>query len=62
MNNIVKELKELEVFYVATIDENRPRVRPFSSVTEYEGKVYLCTNNTKNVWKQIEKNPYVEIK
>ena len=61
MNNIVKELKETKVFYISTIDGNKPRVRPFSSVTEYEGKIYLCTNSTKNVWKQITKNPYVEI-
>ena len=61
MNNIVKELKEVKVFYLATVDSGKPRVRPFSSVTEYEGKAYLCTNNTKNVWKQIENNPYVEI-
>jgi uncharacterized pyridoxamine 5'-phosphate oxidase family protein len=61
MNNIVKELKDVGVFYVATIDGDKPRVRPFSSVTEYEGKIYFCTNNTKDVWKQLEKNPYVEI-
>lgn len=61
MNKIVEELKKCKVFYIATIDGDKPRVRPFSSVIEYEGKPYLCTNNTKDVWKQLEKNPNVEI-
>lgn len=61
MNKMVEELKKCKVFYVATMDGNQPRVRPFSSVMEYEGKLYLCTNNTKNVWKQLEINPSVEI-
>ena len=47
MNNIVKELKDVGVFYVATIDGDKPRVRPFSSVTEFEGNTYLCTRKSK---------------
>ncbi|MDD3340745.1 MAG: pyridoxamine 5'-phosphate oxidase family protein [Bacilli bacterium] len=61
MNSIVKELKDTGVFYIATIDNNHPRVRPFSSVCEYNEKVYFCTNNTKKVWEQIIQNPNVEI-
>lgn len=61
MENIIKELREIEVFYIATIDNNKPRVRPFSSVTLYNGKIYICTNSTKDVWKQICNNPYVEL-
>lgn len=47
MNKIVEELKKVKVFYVATIDETQPRVRPFSSLMEFEGNLYLCTNNKK---------------
>lgn len=61
MNRIVKALEETKVFYVGTVDGDQPRVRPFSAVMEYEGKVYFCTNNTKNVYHQIMKNPKVEI-
>lgn len=62
MNRIVEELKKTGVFYVATVDgSNQPHVRPFSSVTEFEGRTYLCTNNTKEVFKQIIGNPKVEI-
>lgn len=61
MNQIVKVLKETKVFYVATVDGDCPRVRPFSSVCEYNNKAYICSNNTKNFWKQIEENNKIEI-
>lgn len=61
MNKIVEELKATGIFHVATVDGDQPRVRPFSSVCEFEGKAYLCTNNTKKVFKQIMTNPKVEI-
>lgn len=61
MNKIVELLKEVGVFYIATIEGNEPRVRPFSSVTEYEGHAYLCTNNTKDIYKELMVNPHVEI-
>lgn len=61
MNRIVEELKKTGTFFVATIDGDQARVRPFSSVTEFEGRVYICTNNTKDCYRQITENPKVEI-
>ena len=61
MKNIVEAIKKTGVFFIATVDEGQPRVRPFGSVTEYNGKIYICTNNTKDVFKQIEKNNKIEI-
>ena len=61
MNKIVEELKKAKVFYIATIDEDMPRVRPFGSVMEFEGNVYICSGNFKVFYKQIEKNPNVEL-
>ena len=61
MNKIVEELKNTGVFYVATIDDDQARVRPFSSCTEFEGKLYICTNNTKDVYKQLMSSPKIEI-
>lgn len=61
MNKIVEELKKTKVFYVATIDHDQARVRPFSSCTEFEGALYICTNNTKDVYKQLIANPKIEI-
>ncbi len=61
MNRIVEELKKTGVFYVATAEGDQPRVRPFSSATEIDGHLYLCTNNTKDCYKQIMENAKVEI-
>jgi uncharacterized pyridoxamine 5'-phosphate oxidase family protein len=61
MNRLVEEMKKVGVFYVSTIDGDQPRVRPFSSVCDFEGKTYICTNNTKECYKQIIASPKVEI-
>ena len=61
MNKIVEELKKVKIFYIATIDNDQPRVRPFSSVTEFEGNAYLCTGKQKEIYEQISKNPKVEL-
>lgn len=61
MNRIVEELKKTRVFFVATVENDQPRVRPFSSVAEYEGNAYLCCGNFKEVYKQISVNPKIEL-
>ena len=61
MNKIVEELKKVKIFYIATIDNNQPRVRPFSSIAEIEGNAYLCTGKQKEIYEQISKNPKVEL-
>jgi len=61
MNKIVEEIKKVGVFYVATAEGDQPRVRPFSSVAEIEGSVYLCCGNFKEVYKQIAHCPKLEL-
>jgi len=61
MNKIVEELKKVGVFYIATADGAGARVRPFSSVTEYEGEAYLCCGNFKEVYLQIKACPRIEL-
>ena len=61
MNHIVEELKKAGVFYLATVEGDQPRVRPFGAVCEFEGYAYICTNNTKPVYKQLQANPKAEI-
>ena len=61
MNEIVNELLKVKVFYIATIDGDQPRVRPFGSVLEYEGEAYICSGNFKDFYKQIKANPKVEL-
>lgn len=61
MNPIVEALRDAGVFYVATVEGDQPRVRPFGAVMEYEGRVYFCTNNQKHVYRQLTANPKAEI-
>jgi uncharacterized pyridoxamine 5'-phosphate oxidase family protein len=54
-------LKSAGVYYLATIDGNKPRVRPFGTAEIFEDKLYIQTGKSKDVFKQIESNPNVEI-
>ena len=61
MNEVRDYLKESGMFFIATIDGDKPRVRPFGVAEIYEDKLYIQTGKRKNVFKQIESNPNVEI-
>lgn len=55
-------LQECGVYYLATVDSNnQPHVRVFSSRVAIGDKLYIQTNKTKEVFKQIMENPKVEI-
>ena len=59
---IVEEIRKTGVFYIATVDaDGQPRVRPFGAVAEFEGKVYICTNNTKKCYAQMLADPKTEL-
>ena len=47
MNEVVEYLKSCGTFYLATNEGNQPHVRPFGAVCEFEGKLYIVTNNQK---------------
>ena len=61
MSKTLEFIKAANVFYVATVEGNQPRVRPFGAISEYNGKLYICTNNQKEVFKQLEASPKLEI-
>ena len=61
MERVYNFLKEAGTYYIATIDGDQPRVRPFGTVLIYEGKLYIQTGKSKDVSKQIMANPKVEI-
>ena len=61
MERVAKFLKEAETYYLATVEGDQPRVRPFGTAHIFEGKLYLQTGKSKNVSKQIHTNPKVEI-
>lgn len=58
---IMNELKECNVFYLATVDGDQPRVRPFGALAVYNNHLYLQTGKVKNVFKQLEANGKFEI-
>ena len=61
INKVFDFLKKSGTFYVATVDGEKPRVRPFGFTMIYNGKLYFCTNNQKPVFKQLGKNSHIEI-
>jgi len=61
MSKTYEFLKECEVFYVATINENAPAVRPFGAVMEYEGALYISTAKYKSVYEQFTGSGLVQI-
>lgn len=54
-------LHDCGIFYIATVDGDQPRVRPFAVAEVYNGKLYIQTGKKKNVFKQMMANPKFEI-
>lgn len=61
MNEVYEFLKKSEVYYLATMDGDQPRVRPFGTIDLYEGRLYIQTGRVKAVSGQMKKNPKIEI-
>ena len=61
MKRVIDFLKKAEIYYLATVDGNQPRVRPFGTVNEFEGKLYIQTGKIKPTSKQLLANPKAEI-
>ncbi|MDO4189726.1 MAG: pyridoxamine 5'-phosphate oxidase family protein [Lachnospiraceae bacterium] len=61
MERVYDFLKKAETYYLATVEGDQPRVRPFGTMLKYEGKLYLQTGKIKPVSKQIESNPKAEL-
>ena len=61
MQEVLDFLKECGVFYLATVEGDQPRVRPFGALAVFEDKLYTQTGKVKNVSKQLAANPKAEI-
>ena len=61
MKEVYDFLKNSGVFYLATEDGDKPRVRPFGALNIFEDKLYIQTGKVKNVSKQMQINPFVEV-
>ncbi len=61
MERACKFLKEAQTYYLATVEGDQPRVRPFGTAHIFEGKLYIQTGKVKEVSKQLHANPKAEI-
>ena len=61
MKRVLDFLKKANVYYLATVEGDQPRVRPFGTVNEFEGKLYIQTGKVKPTSKQLSANPKAEI-
>ncbi len=61
MKKVYEFIKEAGTYYLATVDGNQPRVRPFGTIHIYNGKLYIQTGKGKAVMEQIMANPKVEL-
>ncbi len=61
IQEVYEFLKKCGTYYLATLDGDQPRVRPFGTVALFEGRLYIQTGKVKEVSKQIQAHPKVEI-
>ena len=61
MERVCSFLKEAQTYYLATVDGDQPRVRPFGTIHIFEGKLYIQTGRVKDVAKQLAAKPKAEI-
>ena len=62
MNKVVEFLNANPIQYLATVGrDGKAKCRPFMFCFEWDGKLWFCTNNQKDVYKDMQENPEVEI-
>lgn len=61
MREVYEFLKNCGTYYLATVEGDQPRVRPFGTVDIFEDKLYIQTGKVKAVAQQMKANPKVEI-
>jgi uncharacterized pyridoxamine 5'-phosphate oxidase family protein len=61
MSKVLDFLKDAQVFFIATVDGDTPKVRPFGLAFEFEGKLYFGVGDYKPSYRQLQANPKFEI-
>ena len=61
MKRVYDFLKAAQVYYLATVEGDQPRVRPFGTINEFEGKLYIQTGKIKPTAHQLQQNNKAEI-
>jgi len=61
MDEVLQFLKDAGTYYLATVEGDQPRVRPFGTAHIFEGRLYIQTGKCKPVSRQLAANPKAEI-
>ena len=61
MHEVYEFLKAAGTYYLATVENGQPRVRPFGTIDLFDGKLYIQTGKKKPVADQLKANPKIEI-
>jgi len=61
MKEVLEFLEKAGTYFLATSKDNKPYVRPFGTINLFEDKLYIQTGKSKNCYKEMENNPFVEI-
>lgn len=61
MKTVYDFLKKCKVYYLATVDGDQARVRPFGTIDMFEDRMYIQTGKVKDVSKQMQADPKVEL-
>lgn len=61
IDNVAQFLRDAQTYYLATVEGDQPRVRPFGTVLLYGGRLYIQTGKSKDVSKQLARNPKAEL-
>lgn len=60
-SDVVKDILGGGIFYLTTVNDGKPKARPYGFLMEYNGKICFTTNKNKPTYAQLLANPYVEI-
>ncbi|MBQ9610577.1 MAG: pyridoxamine 5'-phosphate oxidase family protein [Lachnospiraceae bacterium] len=61
MEKVYQFLEDAQTYYLATVEGDQPRVRPFGTALLYDGRLYIQTGKVKPVSKQLAANPKFEL-
>jgi len=61
MKEVYDFLKKCETYYIATVEADKPKLRPFGTIDIFDGNLTIQTGKRKDVSKQIHNNPNIEI-
>ncbi len=61
MDEVYEFLKQCGVYYLATVENDQPHVRPFGTIDLFEGRLYIQTGKSKHVADQMKANSKIEI-